>query len=94
MAVWKAVEWESAGLWHCNDTSNLVNGSSNWVHQARIWQLSPAAFIEFLIKEYKPDYISYRLDKNILLFSWKNQIDMRKYKNKLNAQARKVNYQI
>lgn len=95
MAVWKASEWQSdSGLWHCNDVSKLASGSSNWWHQARIWQLSPADFINFLIKEYKPDKIYYSLDKNILCFSWKSQVSMRTYKNKLNAQARKINYQI
>ena len=94
MAIWKATEWESAGMWHCNDTSNLVGGSSNWWHQARIWQKTPAEFIEFLISEYKPDNISYSQGQNLLIFSWRNQNTMRVYKNRLNAQARKVNYQI
>ena len=93
--VWKASEWQSeSGYWHCNDVSKLAGGSSNWWHQARIWQFTPADFIEFLIKEYKPDYISYSAGSNLLTFSWKDLNNMRIYKNRLNAQARKVNYQI
>ena len=92
--IWKAEEWESESGWHCNCVSNLVNGSSYWWHQARIWQLTPADFIEFLIKEYKPDNISYSVGPNLLIFSWREQNKMRIYKNRLNAQARKVNYQI
>lgn len=94
MAVWKAIEWESCGIWHCNDVSNLVGGSSNWIHQARIWQLSPAEFIKMLVTKYNPDFISYSLDKNLLFFSFKSQVSMRRYKNDINRQARKVNYQI
>jgi hypothetical protein len=94
MAIWRAEEWETVSGWHCNDTSDLGNGSSCWWHQARIWQMSPAAFIEFLIKEFKPDKISYDSGSNLLIFSWKEQNKMREYKNKVNAQARKVNYQI
>lgn len=93
MAVYKASEWQgSSELWYCNDVSNLADNSGHWIHQARIWQLSPAAFIQFLIDNYKPDKISYSLDKNILIFGWKSQIKLRKYKNDLNRQARKVNY--
>lgn len=93
MAVYKMVEWEgSSGMWYCNDTSNLVNGSGNWWNAARAWGLSPAAFIEMLIKDFQPDKISYSLDKNILIFGWKSQVKLRKYKNNLNRQARKVNY--
>ena len=95
MAVFKLTEWQSeSGLWYCNDISNLAGGSGNWWNAARAWGLSPASFIEMLIKNFHPDNISYSLDKNVLVYSWKNQIDMRVYKNKTNAEARKRNFQI
>ena len=93
MAVWKASEWQSdSGLWHCNDVSNLAKGSSNWWHQARACNLSPAAFIEMLIRDFHPDNFYYSQDKNVLIFSFVSQIDMRKYKNWINRQARNNNY--
>ena len=56
MAVYKASEWQgSSELWYCNDVSNLAGNSGHWIHQARIWQLSPAAFIQFLILEFAID---------------------------------------
>lgn len=93
MAVFKMTEWQgSSGIWYCNDVSNFANGSGNWWNAARAWNLSPAAFIEFLIKEFKPDIISYSQDKNVLVYGWKSQINMRIYKNATNKAARKNNY--
>jgi Uma2 family endonuclease len=93
--IWKATEWETVGMgWHANCTDNLAGGSSLWYHPARILGISPADFVELLVKEYKPDTLIYDEERNVLLFSWKSQAQMRKYKNAMNAAARKVNYQI
>ena len=95
MAVFKLTEFQgSSGMWYCNDVSNFVGGSGNWWNAARAWNLSPAAFIEMLIKDFKPDNISYNQDKNVLVYSWKSQITMRNFKNKTNAAARRNNFQI
>lgn len=94
MSVWKASEWESELGWHANCVDNLAHDSALWYHPARILNITPAAFVELLINEYKPDKITYNAEKNVLLFSWKSQTQMRKYKNWINAAARKVNYQI
>jgi hypothetical protein len=93
--VYKMTEFQgSSGLWYCNDVSNLAGGSGNWWNAARAWNLTPAAFIEKLIKDYKPDKISYSMDKNVLTFGWKSQVSMRLFKNHTNAQARKNNFNI
>ena len=95
MAVFKLVEFQgSSGMWYCSDPSNFAGGSGNWWNVARAWNLTPAAFIEKLIKEYKPDNISYNEDKNVLVYSWKSQISMRNFKNQTNAAARRNNFQI
>lgn len=95
MAVFKLVEFQgSSGMWYCSDPSNFANGSGNWWNAARAWNLSPAAFIEMLIKDFHPDNISYNKDKNVLVYSWKSQISMRHFKNACNAQARKNNFNI
>ena len=95
MAVYKMTEFQgSSGMWYCNDMSNLAGGSGAWYNAARAWGLSPAAFIEMLIKDFHPDNISYSLDKNVLVYSWKSQVSMRAFKNRTNADARKHNFQI
>lgn len=95
MAVYKMTEFQgSSGMWYCNDMSNLAGGSGVWYNAARAWGLSPAAFIEMLIKDFHPDNISYSLDKNVLVYSWKSQVSMRAFKNRTNAEARKHNFQI
>lgn len=95
MGIWKASEWETVGMgWHANCVDNLAGGSALWYHPARILNITPAAFVELLVKEYKPDNLFYSEEKNLLVFTWKDQAQMRHYKNFINAQARKANYQI
>ena len=93
--IWKASEWQGgAGDWYCNCVDNLGAGSGLWYIPARILGITPAAFIELLITEYKPDYIFGDKEKCLFFFSWKSQSQMRKYKNMINAEARKKNFQI
>ena len=49
-------------------------------------------YVNLLITKFKPDNISYNQEKNVLIYSWKKQSDMRKFKNWLNAEARKKNF--
>ncbi len=87
-------EWQGgSGLWYCNCVDNLKNDSGAWYHPARILGISPADLVCLLVKEYGAE-ISYNLDKCFVSYSWKNQANMRKFKNKVNAEARKKNYQI
>jgi len=93
--VWKAEEWQdAAGFWHCNDVSNIGGGSAEWYIPARILGISPAEFIKLLVNTYHPEKISYDKDKCFIFYAWKNQNNMRIFKNFINAQARKVNFQI
>ena len=93
--IWKAEEWQNADeYWHCNCTSNLAQGSAIWYHPARILGITPAAFIELLITKYKPDRFYYNKESCFCSWAWKSQTQMRKYKNWINAEARKKNYQI
>ena len=93
MGLYKPTDFQgSSGQWYCNDVSNLAGGSGNWWNAARAWGVSPAAFIEMLIKDFHPDKISYSLDKNVLVFSWNSQIDMRAFKNATAREARKRNF--
>lgn len=92
--LYKMSEWESPSGWHCNCIDNLKGGSGIWYLPARILNISPADYITLVIAKYKPDKIIFNKEKFLFFFSWKNQSDMRKFKNDINAAARKVNFQI
>lgn len=93
--VWQASEWQSlSGRWYCNCIDKLGAGSGTWYLPARILGLTPAEFINFLFKNFKPDYFSYNEEKCFCSWSWKSQTAMRAYKNYINKEARKVNFQI
>ena len=89
----KYVEWQDAcGNWLCNDTSDLCSPRSLWWVPARMLGISPADYVKLLIENFHPDRITYNQEANVLIYSWKNINDQRKFKNWLNAQARKHNY--
>ena len=92
--LWKAEEWETSSGWHCNCVSNLAHNSAAWYIPARILNISPADFIELLFRQFKPD--NFYFDENTCFcnWSWKSQANMRKFKNFINAEARKKNFQI
>ena len=93
--LYKMSEWESVGSgWHCGCLDNLAQDSNLWYLPARILGLSPAAFIELLVTKYQPDHFYYNKDSGFLSYSWSNQSKMRVYKNMINAEARKANFQI
>jgi len=93
--LFKMTEWQSAsGNWYCGCVDNLAGDSGAWYLPARILNITPVAFIELLITKFKPDDVWYSKEKCILVYSWKSQTKMRAYKNWLNAEARKKNFQI
>lgn len=98
MQLFQMTEWVSpTGKWHCACVSNLKENSSAWYLPARILGISPAEYLLFVIENYKPDDISVlNKDSNdlIILFSWNEQKNMRKFKNYINKKAREVNFQI
>lgn len=92
--LWVAKEWSSpSGRWHCNCTEKLSADSAAWFIPARILGWEPADYVEYVIKTFNP-IVHYSKEKCLVFFSWEDQIQMRKYKNWINAAARKVNYQI
>ena len=92
--LYHQTEWESISGWHCNCVDNLGKNSGAWWHPARILGVSPAQFIAILIERFKPDTFNYSPETCFCSWSWKSQAAMRKYKNWINAEARRVNYQI
>ena len=85
----KYVEWGETGRWYCNDTSDLCSIRAKWWVPARMLGISPADYVKLLIEKFHPDRIKYSEEHDVLVFSWKRLDDMRKFKNWLNAEARK-----
>lgn len=95
MSLYKMEEWKaSSGNWYCNCVSNLGGGSGSWWIPARILEMPLDEFVKLLISKFKVSDIKYFEDKNLLLYSWKKQSDMRIYKNFVNKVAREKNFQI
>ena len=93
--LWQAKEWLSEGSgWHCGCLDDLGKGSNAWHLPARILGITPAAFVELVVKQYKPDYVYFSEEKCLFFYSWKSQTAERKFKNFINAEARKKNFQI
>ena len=92
--LYKLTEFENISGWHvlCNEGIGTV--ANSWYFPARVLGISPAEFIEWLIENYKPDDIHWNKEKCLFFYGWKNQDQMRKFKNFINAEARKKNFQI
>ena len=88
-------EWQDGcGQWHCNDTTDLGHGSSLWWLPAKMWNMTPAEYLKMVIEKFKPDHIYHSDDYSFVGWNWKNQTQMRVFKNWINAEARKHNYLI
>lgn len=92
--IYRMSEWQSGtGVWYCNCIDKLAEDSGHWLHPVRILELSPAAYVQWVIKNYNPQ-VWHNKDCSLIFFSWENQSDMRKYKNYINKVAREKQYQI
>lgn len=94
--LFEVSEWQSAasGLYYCSNVKDMAHGSGNWWLLARVLDMSPADFIQHLIDEYKPEVISYNVEKNFLYFGWTTQSNCHRFKLNINRIARKKNFQI
>ena len=93
--LYKMVEWQDgAGNFHCNDTSDLAGIAGYWWVPARMLDLTPAEFVEWLITNYHPDFTSF--NGVTFLYWWKpeNYGLMHKYLLYINAEARKRKFYV
>lgn len=91
----KMSSWQGgSGSWYCGDIEELGKGSGHWSLPARMLGMTPAKYLEWVIKNFKPDNVFHSEDCNFVGFSWKDQSKMRKYKNYMNAEARRRKFQI
>lgn len=92
----KYSEWQSpTGAWHCNDISDLAGSYRGyWWVPARMLGITPAAWVEKLITEFKPD--NYSFDGKTFLYSWNKEHYglAHKFVLWINAEARKRKFLI
>lgn len=82
-------EFEDAnGYWHCVNDSDLANDSNVWWHLPRFLGLPLDEYVKMLVEKFNVSKIDYRPSANLLLFSWSEQKDMRKFKNWANKEYR------
>ena len=91
MRVYKMEEWKSgSGLYYCEDITLLGRTDINInLIPMRILGLAPTDFIKMLIKDYNAKI--FRIG-NFIGYSFENQSDMRRFKNKVNKISREKNY--
>lgn len=93
--LYKLDEWQGAsGIWYCNCIAALTTDAVKWYAPARVLGISPAEFIKLLIGKYKADEVKYFPESGFFSFGWKDQVNMRKFKNDVNAIARQKNFQV
>ena len=91
--VWKASEWQSpTGKWHINDVSAIASGSADWIHPCNIMHMTPEEFAIWIEETFNAQDV--KLTERILLFDFLTQAEARKYKNYINAAARREKYLI
>lgn len=92
--VFQLTEWQGAsGRWFCADTQNLTAKYPQWMVPVRLLGMAPADYVKMLVETFHAD-VRYYPDNTYLSVSWKNQADMRKFKNFVNQKARQANYLI
>ena len=95
--ILKLEEWQGAsGSWYCGAIKEIGKIGNLWYTIPRALNLSLTDYIERLIKQFKPDRISFHDSEQggVLVYSWKSQTAMRKYKNFINAELRKAQFYV
>ena len=91
--LYRMTEWETAtGKWICNDVEELGTDAGKWYTPARLLKISYEDFILLLINDFKVDHIKYLRESNVLVYWWNDITTCRKFKNYINAIARKKQF--
>ena len=83
-------EYEDGHGWHAMNGHNLGAGSNEWWRLPAALKMDYADYVCVLIEQFKPDYIHWNEERNVLSFAWKKQMDMRKFRNWANKRFREV----
>ena len=81
-------EWQSGDKWRAAYTDKVLPHVNNSVLIARALNMPYDEYVKMVIEKYKPDDIQYIKDKGVTLFSWKSQVNMRRFKNDINKMLR------
>lgn len=94
MGLYKLTEFQSpTGKYHliCNE---MVGRGPQWHIPARLLVTPLDYFVRDLVEVHGATITKFVKSKKLLLFHWDSLEDCRKFKNLVNAKARKINYQI
>lgn len=87
-------EWQSNGRWLCGDTSSFVNKSNTWWYIPNLLGISSVDYIMLLKDKFNATYIRYKVEYDVLIFSFDTLADCRKFKNYINKIAREKKFYI
>lgn len=91
MVQFKVAEWQSgSGSWYVADTATFTK----WWQIPRFLNIGLDEYVKLLVNDYKVDDICYNKEKDVLLFSWKNNTMSHKFMLFINRMARNGNWQI
>lgn len=91
--LYRMSEWQSgSGRWYVNDVEELTTDASRWWTPVRMLGITFNEYVLMLKDKFNAKHFSYTADVNVLIFSFDTQADARKFKNWINAQARKKQY--
>lgn len=85
----KLTEWESPTGWHCNDVSDLANGSGNWWNVPRMLNIELTDYVLLLKNKFNAINFTYNTKSNVLSWLWKDYTDCHKFVLFINKEARK-----
>lgn len=87
-------ELESCGQWSCISIKDVGRIGNQWYTPARALGMELSDFVELIVRKFSPDRISFSdvPPNGLLLFSWESQTQMRKYKNWINKELRRVQF--
>lgn len=92
--LYKMSEWQSpTGKWYCNDIEDLSGIAGLWWIPARLLNIPLVDFVSMLVYEYNA-MVSYNIERDVLIYSWDKQSEMRRFKNYINKKARETNFMI
>lgn len=90
MHILKYSEWENGGRWYTNDIEDIVKSHPYWWYAKNVLNLSATDFVLLLRDKFNASHFFYQND--VLVYSFDTQEQARKFKNYINAAARKMNY--
>ena len=89
-------EFEVHGVWHCAATAEIGKTGNRWYTLPFALKMTPYDFVKMLAETYKPDFLDLKSGPmgSVLVYGWKSQAAMRKYKNEMNAKLRKAQFMV